>query len=264
MNPHDRRYGGKESHPIPVWNGIFDHFRKIGPALWVFLWCIDRVTDESDPSGVGLVLGGMPVKIERILADIPGATDRSVRRHLKRLVTHGFLRHKRTPYGAVLSVLNSRKFGIWRSTLTGQNGSSIAKRLAESGQRDRTILPERLPQTGRNKEDKTEDIALDAAVSAALAMDDLAPWKALGSQLPMGVPRFQIIFEHYFSTRNGSPLSEAMERTIQRANKEAVKVPKPFYEAKRVVERREAEVLASYSEQSEGLIELEELPWQKS
>jgi hypothetical protein len=50
---------------------------------------------------------------------------------------------------------------------------------------------------------------------------------------------------------------------IQRANKEGVKVPKPFFDAKRVVERREAKELASCSAETEGLLELEELPWHK-
>ena len=45
---HGRRYGDKGSHPIPVWNGIFDHFERIGIALWSFLWLIDRVTKEHD------------------------------------------------------------------------------------------------------------------------------------------------------------------------------------------------------------------------
>jgi hypothetical protein len=26
VNSHVRKYGAKESHPIPLWNGIFEHF----------------------------------------------------------------------------------------------------------------------------------------------------------------------------------------------------------------------------------------------
>jgi len=95
----------------------------------------------------------------------------------------------------------------------------------------------------------------------AAAPDSLNPWKILGSDLPMGSPRFQGIFEHYFATRNGNPLSDAMERAIVSANKRGVKVPPPFFDAKRTVERREAEELGSPADTERP--ELEELPWAK-
>jgi len=76
----------------------------------------------------------------------------------------------------------------------------------------------------------------------------------------MGSPRFQKIFEHYFAARNGNLLSDAMERAIQRANKEGVKVPPKFFEAKRGVERREAEEFAA---PGEVIPELEAEPWAK-
>lgn len=95
-------------------------------------------------------------------------------------------------------------------------------------------------------------------VEGAAAPDPVNPWKILGSDLPMGSPRFQKIFEHYLATRNGNLLSEAMERAIQRANKERVGVPPKFYDAKRTVERREVEELAPATEERP---ELEELPW---
>ena len=263
MNQHGRKYGEKESHPIPVWNGIFDHYEAIGSAVWVFLWCVDRVTDESDPAGSGLVLGGAPVKIERIVADIPGAVERTVRRHLQRLVANGFIRRKRTPYGAILSVLNSKKFGIWRSTKSGQNGQPMNDKPSYNGLTDRPILSARPASGGRYKEDKAVDTTVDTAAAAVLPEENKTAWTALGKDIPMGVPRFQKIFEHYFATRNGNPLSDAMERTIQMANKQGVKVPKPFFDAKRIVERRETEDFISHLREADALPELEDLPWCK-
>lgn len=93
----------------------------------------------------------------------------------------------------------------------------------------------------------------------AAAPNSLNPWRILGSDLPMGSPRFQRIFEHYFATRNGNLLSEAMERAIQRANKEHVGVPPKFYEAKRAVERREAEEPSAST--VSAVPELEAEPW---
>jgi hypothetical protein len=110
------RHDGRKSYPIPVWNGIFDHLPKIRSALAVFLWCIDRVTQED--SGVGFILGGSVVSVSRIAQEVH-ESERTVRRHLHRLATNGYLALKRSPYGFVIAVLNSRKFGIWRSDKVG-------------------------------------------------------------------------------------------------------------------------------------------------
>jgi hypothetical protein len=74
----------------------------------------------------------------------------------------------------------------------------------------------------------------------------------------MGSPQFQKIFEHYAATRNGNCLSEAMERTIQASQKRGIKVPPPFFDAKRVIERREIDESVTATERPE----LEEIPWQ--
>ncbi len=95
----------------------------------------------------------------------------------------------------------------------------------------------------------------------AAAIDSLNPWRISENDLPMGGPKFQAIFEHYFATRNDEPLSEAMERAIQRANKTGVKVPPQFFDAKRTVER--AEVAEAESLMVSERPELEELAWRK-
>jgi hypothetical protein len=95
----------------------------------------------------------------------------------------------------------------------------------------------------------------------AAAVDSLNPWRILGNDLPMGSPKFQAIFEHYFATRNGEPLSEAMERAIQRANKTGAKVPPQFFDAKRTVERAEVAEIESLGVDERP--ELEELAWRK-
>jgi uncharacterized protein YdaU (DUF1376 family) len=91
------------------------------------------------------------------------------------------------------------------------------------------------------------------------APDSFNPWKVLGSDLSMGCPRFQKLYEHYFAARSGNPLSDAMERTIQAANGRGIKVPPPFFDAKRIVERREAEELSNCA--IDAIPELEAEPW---
>jgi hypothetical protein len=261
VSQHGRKYGEKESRPIPVWNGILDHRRRIGSSVWVFLWLLDKITKECD--GVGVVWDGRPATAGRIAQDL-GWSEKTVRSHLDRLEANGYIDRKLAPYGFVIRVLKSHKFGIWRSHQRSEKSSQPVASEAGTG----------LPTTWQSssepseeniqpKRDAATNAALDAADCPASALEDLTSWKALGSDLPMGTPRFQNIYQHYFSTRNGNPLSDAMERAIQRANKDGVRVPKPFFDAKRVVERREVEAIASFMEESEGLKELEDLPWHK-
>lgn len=76
----------------------------------------------------------------------------------------------------------------------------------------------------------------------------------------MGSLRFQKIFEHFWATRNGNLLSEAMERTILASQRRGVKVPPQFFEAKRRVERQERESPENHDE----IPELEAEPWATS
>jgi hypothetical protein len=123
-------------------------------------------------------------------------------------------------------------------------------------------MPDLSGRNTRNKEDHAVDHAVDAAVQQpTAAFDFFNPWKLLRSDLPMGSLSFQGLFRHYAATRKDNPLSEAMERTIQQANKQGVRVPPPFFEAKRKVERREKAELAGPV--GGEIPELEAEPWAK-
>ena len=105
-----RKFGERQSYPFPVWNGLLEHRKRIGPSVWEFLWCLDRIT--QDRGEVGIVNGGAPVKAERIARNLKVST-RTIKQNLRRLTTEGYLTLRRTPYGNVIQVVNSSKFGIW-------------------------------------------------------------------------------------------------------------------------------------------------------
>ena len=121
---HGRKYRSKKSHVFPVWNGIFEHASKIGEAVWTFLWCLDAITHEKD--GMGIVHGGAPVKIQRIANDL-GFCCRTVRRHLD-MLDGSYIARRRTPYGFVIHVLNSKKFGIWSTQKESGHGCRSTSR----------------------------------------------------------------------------------------------------------------------------------------
>lgn len=88
-----------------------EHRENIGPALWEFLWLISKTTKEitEDNETIGIVLGGKPIKITEIIEEM-GGSERNVRRNLKRLKDYGYVVTKRTPYGEIYKVKNSKKF----------------------------------------------------------------------------------------------------------------------------------------------------------
>jgi hypothetical protein len=74
--------------------------------VWVYLWCLRRTTGEEN--GVGFVLGGRRIKIERIAREL-GVTNRTVGADLRRLQKLGYLQIRRIPYGLVIAVLKSKR-----------------------------------------------------------------------------------------------------------------------------------------------------------
>ena len=199
-------YGEKVSRPFPVWNGLLEkkHFERIGPALWVYEWLLDRITKEA--KGVGLVLGGRPIKASEI-AETYGIHERTARAHIDRLKKNGYLTVTLAPYGLIIRVLNSMKFGIWRP----------------SNRSDRNALPqdqrseENYGEVGRKtvggwKESSdvisTQQDSAQNAVAEPLATSDL--WNLIGVSAGRMPPAFRDLCEHLYPTRNGKPLAAFM------------------------------------------------------
>lgn len=170
MAPHGRKYGEKESRPIPLWNGVFEHYARIGDALWEFAKCVDWITEERD--GVGIVLGGKPIKVSEIVAAIKDSKKETVRRHMDALEKENFIQRRRTPYGHVIEVLNSHKFGIWKKEKP-QNDVSLPQEKPIYGY-EKPIGGSEKPKNNVNKEDAAMTQQKDAAVSRS------AVWEFLG------------------------------------------------------------------------------------
>lgn len=101
------------SYPFPMYSGILEHrhYKKIGSAIWLFLWCISSTTSEKEKDGTvwGIVLGNKPVKISE-LEDEFGVSDRTIRSWIKTLEENQYIKVTRAPYGLIFSVRNSKKF----------------------------------------------------------------------------------------------------------------------------------------------------------
>lgn len=136
---------------FPTHDGLIspDHREKIGSALWEFLWMISRTTKEITEDGeiIGVVLGGKPVKVSEIVEEA-GGSERTVKRNITKLKEHGYVSSKRTPYGEIFYVSNSKKFKNNRSAKSGTSEKkgevpkvyrevpNLSERSAKSVQRD--------------------------------------------------------------------------------------------------------------------------------
>jgi len=98
----------EQSFPFYVWSGLLapEHRKRMGSAIWVYLWCLRRTTREKD--GLGLVLGGSRIKQSRIAREL-GVTERTIGTDLARLRKHGYLQIRRIPYGLVITVFKSKR-----------------------------------------------------------------------------------------------------------------------------------------------------------
>jgi hypothetical protein len=99
----------QNSYPFVLWSGILSphHRKRLGIAIWVFMWCLRRTTVEDN--GMGRVLGGSRIKTERIAREL-GVSARSVHTDLERLKTHDYIKIRRVPYGLVITVLKSKRW----------------------------------------------------------------------------------------------------------------------------------------------------------
>lgn len=191
---HERKYGDRPSYRFSVWNGILEakHRKRIGPAIWEYLWCLDRITKERN--GVGIVLGGKPVNSEEIAKSF-GVGEKTVRTHLERLEDGQYIQRTLTPRGYSIRVLNSDKFG---------------KKKAVSG---RTEKPDHSEQNARPLEqnarpNKTEQLTVQHDRAARHPAGGSELWNLIGVRPEKMPPEFRDLCEGLYALKNGQPMSE--------------------------------------------------------
>jgi DNA-binding MarR family transcriptional regulator len=113
-----------KSYLVPVRSGVLKppHPKQIGPALWTFLWCLNRTTTEEKQGKetVGVVLYGKPLDAADIAKEM-GLSRDSVLRHLHRLEKHHYLDLTRRSKGYIIHVRKSKK---WQQKVIEQKRNS--------------------------------------------------------------------------------------------------------------------------------------------
>jgi hypothetical protein len=120
--------GLNPTYVVPVSSGIFKHCAKIGVAVWVFLWMIDRTTKEiptADGQAEGLVLNGRPIRAQEIALELQMGA-RTVQTHLNHLVAAGYLRRLTQNFGSAsgYAVLKSKKWKPKLAIISGKRSEA--------------------------------------------------------------------------------------------------------------------------------------------
>lgn len=101
------------SYPFPIYSGLLEpeHYKKIGTAIWLFLWCVSSTTTDIEEEGTvwGIVHGNKPMKLSEISKRF-GVNDKTVSRWLDTLENHHYIRVTRAARGLILWVRNSKKY----------------------------------------------------------------------------------------------------------------------------------------------------------
>jgi hypothetical protein len=243
-----KQHSNEKTYRIPISTGIFDHYSAIGDALWLFLWYIDKTTTEGDSKG--FVLGGCPIADSKP-AGVFGVPVKTARRWRERLTMGVYIEAIRTPYGHRITVKKSKK--KWLSVPTNSPRENSRGGKSEFPQRE-----ERIPvagiensRSGKYKEDiavQSRDEAVEerpAAPTAEVLVQTpnrkIQAWEEIKLQ-PLGSLAFVRIWERVWEEMpNGEGFEFGMERAIQLCQDRGIKVPPPFYEAKRKIEQQNAE-----------------------
>ncbi|PYE49819.1 hypothetical protein HUB98_09225 [Paenibacillus barcinonensis] len=154
------------SYPFPIYSGILepDHYKKIGNAIWLFLWCISSTTKEIEEEETvwGIVLKGKPMKLSEI-AGFFGVNDKTVSRWLDTLEQHHYIDVTRAPRGLILKVRNSKKRSV----------KTVRSHEAEPPKRPNSEVGDQTEMSDHNQSDKT--ILSDQSASDQTNMSDHTP-----------------------------------------------------------------------------------------
>ncbi|MGH9711005.1 MAG: hypothetical protein ACRD37_10720 [Candidatus Acidiferrales bacterium] len=150
----------RKTFRIPVSTGIFEHYPRIGEAIWLLLFYVDRTTEEIPaPDGrlIGRVLGGCPMRDAEVAAAFK-CSIRTVNRWRRHLIKHGYVHSLRTPYGCVIEVVNSQKWPAKRYDKPVVSKVPEVAHLKPDASYRYDTSGQRSARNAHYKEDKTETI----------------------------------------------------------------------------------------------------------
>lgn len=106
---------------VTVSNNLLEdkHFEKMGGAVWLYMWLIDKMTEISE--GLGIVSYGNPVTIDDVRENFAGMSDRTYHRMVAKLRQGGYINTVQAKYGLYITVNKPKKY-FGNQTSPAKNG----------------------------------------------------------------------------------------------------------------------------------------------
>lgn len=94
---------------VSITNNLLEdkHFERMGNAVWLYMWLIDRMTDISE--GQGIVNGGYPVTHAMVQQNFGTMNDRLYRRYIATLRDAGYINTMKAQYGLYITINKAKK-----------------------------------------------------------------------------------------------------------------------------------------------------------
>ena len=118
---------------IEVTNNLLEkkHRKAMGTAVWEFMWFLDKIT-RIDDDGVGWVLGGKPINLDDIVAEL-GIHPVNVSKNLTKLEKAGYIHIIHAPYGMSVRVAKAKKrFSSKDKKSFSDNAKPLPKTISEN------------------------------------------------------------------------------------------------------------------------------------
>lgn len=193
---------------ITVSNGLLEakHRKKIGSAVWEFMWIIDKIT-KIDDEGIGWVWGGKPVNLKDIRL---GVHPINTSKNLNKLEKAGYIFLTHTPYGIVIKVAKAKKRFSDNAKPQKKRFSDNAERFSDNAKPNKTISIDNL-----NREDNTNkenNIYIEKNSDKIFTEKDRKELISLFKPLN---PNFELLFAR-------KSQAEALRRMVEKFGREKV------------------------------------------
>lgn len=259
------------SYPFPIYSGILepDHYKNIGNAIWLFLWCISSTTKEIEEEETvwGVVLGGKPMKLSEI-AGYFGVNDKTVSRWMDALEQHQYINVTRAPRGLILKVRNSKK----RSDRNVRSVESERTKVSDHNHGDQTILSDQSPSDQTEMSDHTANLGSertklsdlkDSTTTTITTATTSESWDDILNPIPSGDDGMIEILDAYCKMHNKLDFNVSQKERLAMGKMVAGGTPSPFtiqtmaslLQAKRIREGNSFKLPKSFLYYVEGIEE---------
>lgn len=273
------------SYPFPIYSGILepDHYKNIGNAIWLFLWCISSTTKEIEEEETvwGVVLGGKPMKLSEI-AGYFGVNDKTVSRWMDALEQHQYINVTRAPRGLILKVRNSKKRSDRNvrsveseRTKVSNHEVSDQTNMSDHNHGDQTILSDQSPSDQTEMSDHIANLGSDRTFLSDLKDSTTTittattseSWDDILNPIPSGDDGMIEILGAYCKMHNKLDFNVSQKERLAMGKMVAGGTPSPFtiqtmaslLQAKRIREGNSFKLPKSFLYYVEGIEEAWEI-----